>query len=247
MSTVDVNRVIVTGENSAIRLSPTDSDSFTTNASFWRILSSAAGSGHVLYLNSELTGGRWRIYADNIAVARWLQSTVIGAIYTELRDPNIAVIDAQFSKSGDVRDFWTERLDARDEQILMTWYRMGEPFLEHDSVWRNRQRGFPKVGVSDSRCWLGWGPASNGETLFTGFAGAGCGVGVGRAFVSRDGGDLRGERGLCGEVVSALSGERQRGGLPDGWTSAAFVDRRAGLVIGAHCREARSHLAGGGG
>ena len=55
MSTVDVNRVIVTGENSAIRLSPTDSDSFTTNASFWRILSSAGGSGHVLYLNSELT------------------------------------------------------------------------------------------------------------------------------------------------------------------------------------------------
>jgi hypothetical protein len=105
--------------------------SFTTNASFWRILSSAAGSGHVLYLNSELTGGRWRIYADNIAVARWLQSTVIGAIYTELRDPNMAVIDAQFSKSGDVRDFWTERLDARDEQILMTWYRMGEPFLVH--------------------------------------------------------------------------------------------------------------------
>ena len=131
MSTVDVNRVIVTGENSAIRLSPTDGDSFTTNASFWRILSSAEGSGHVLYLNSELTGGRWRIYAENIAVARWLQSTVIGAIYTELRDPNIAVIDAQFSKSGDVRDFWTERLDARDEQILMTWYQMGEPFLVH--------------------------------------------------------------------------------------------------------------------
>jgi len=39
--------------------------------------------------------------------------------------------DAQFSKSGDVRDFWTKRLDARDEQILMTWYRMGEPFLVH--------------------------------------------------------------------------------------------------------------------
>lgn len=131
MSTVDVNRVIVTGENSAIRLSPTDSDSFTTNASFWRILSSAEGSGHVLYLNSELIGGLWRIYSDNIALARWLQSTVIGAIYAELRNPTIAVTDAQFSKSGDVRDFWTERLDTRDEQILMTWYRMGEPFLVH--------------------------------------------------------------------------------------------------------------------
>src|SRR5262249_1268659 len=123
MSTVDVNRVIVTGENSAIRLSQTDGDSFTTNASFSRILSSAGGPGHVLYLNSEVTEGRWRIYSDNIAVARWLQSTVIGAIYAELRDPNIGVTDAQFSKSGDVRDFWTEKLDARDEQILMTWYR----------------------------------------------------------------------------------------------------------------------------
>ena len=63
-STVDANRVIVTGENSAIRLSPTDGDSFTTNASFWRILSSAAGAGHVLYLKSELTEGLWRIYSE---------------------------------------------------------------------------------------------------------------------------------------------------------------------------------------
>ena len=131
MSTVDENRVILIGENSAIRLSQIDGDFFTTNASFWRILSSAGGSGHVLYLNSELTGGRWRIYSDNIALARWLQSTVVGAIYAELLDANIAVTDAQFSKSGDVRDFWTERLDARDEQILMTWYRTGEPFLVH--------------------------------------------------------------------------------------------------------------------
>ena len=131
MSTVDKNRVIFIGENSAIRLSPTDSDSFTTSASFWRTLSSAGGPGHVLYLKSELIGGTWRIYSDNIAMARWLQSTVIGAIYPELRDPNIAVTEARFSKSGDARDFWTERLDTSDEQILMTWYRMGEPFLVH--------------------------------------------------------------------------------------------------------------------
>ena len=34
MSTVDANRVILTGENSVIRLSTIDSDSFTTNARF---------------------------------------------------------------------------------------------------------------------------------------------------------------------------------------------------------------------
>jgi len=49
-------------------------------------------------------------------MARWLQSTVIGAINAEIRDSAIPVTDAQFSKSGNARDFWTECLDARDEQ-----------------------------------------------------------------------------------------------------------------------------------
>jgi hypothetical protein len=52
-------------------------------------------------------------------------------IYAELLDPTIAVTDARFDRSGDARDFWTERLDAGDEQIVMTWYQMGEPLLVH--------------------------------------------------------------------------------------------------------------------
>ena len=41
-------------------------------------------------------------------MARWLQYTVLGAIInTELRDLSIAVTDAQFGKSGDVRDLST--------------------------------------------------------------------------------------------------------------------------------------------
>jgi hypothetical protein len=131
MSTVDANRVVLTGENSVIRLNTEDSDAFTTNATFWRILSCAGGAGHVLYLKSELTGNRWRIYSDNIAMTRWLQSTVLGAINAELRDLMIPVTDAQFSKSGDARDYWTERLDSRDEQIALTWYELGEPLLVH--------------------------------------------------------------------------------------------------------------------
>ena len=86
MSTVDANRVVLTGENSVIRLNPHDSDAFTTNATFWRLLTSPRGPGQVLYLKSELTEARWRIYADNIAMTRWLQSTVLGAINPELRD-----------------------------------------------------------------------------------------------------------------------------------------------------------------
>jgi hypothetical protein len=131
MTTVDANRIILTGENSVIRLNNDNGDSFSSNATFWRALTSAGGPGHVLYLNSELTEGKWRIYADNIALARWLQSTVIGLIYPALLDRAISVTEARFSRAGDARDFWTERVVAGDEQIALTWYEFGEPFLVH--------------------------------------------------------------------------------------------------------------------
>ena len=131
MSTVDANRVILTGENPFIRLSATDDGPVTTNASFWRILLCPAGPGHVLYLKSELTNDRWVIYSDNIAMARWLQKTVQGMLNAELRDLSIPVVEAQFSRDGDVRDFWTERLETSDEAIALTWHDIGEPLLIH--------------------------------------------------------------------------------------------------------------------
>ena len=131
MSVADPNQLILTGENPFIRLSETDGAPFTTNASFWRIILSPAGPGHVLYLKSELTDDRLRIYSDNIAMARWLQSTVKGMLNAETADPTIPVIDAEFSKSGDARDFWTERLVTLDEEIALTWYGIGEPLLIH--------------------------------------------------------------------------------------------------------------------
>ncbi len=131
MSTADANRVIVTGENPFIRLSEKDGDPDTTNASFWRILFSPGGPGHVLYLKSELTENRWRIYSDNIAMARWLQSTVQGMLNAELKDLSIPVTDAEFSKSGDPRYFWTERAITLDEEIALTWHDIGDPLLIH--------------------------------------------------------------------------------------------------------------------
>jgi hypothetical protein len=131
MSTADPNRVIVTGENPFIRLSVKDGDPNSTDASFWRILFSPSGPGHVLYLKSELTEGLWRIYSDNIAMARWLQSTVQGMLNPELKDLTIPVIDAEFSKSGDPRYFWTERVVSIDEEVLLTWHDIGDPLLIH--------------------------------------------------------------------------------------------------------------------
>jgi hypothetical protein len=129
--TADPNQTILTGENPFIRLSATDGAPFSTNASFWRIILCPAGPGHVLYMKSELTNDRWRIYSDNIAMARWLQSTVQGMLNDELKDQSIPVIDAEFSKSGDPRTFWTERAVAWDEEIALTWHNIGEPLLLH--------------------------------------------------------------------------------------------------------------------
>jgi hypothetical protein len=131
MSTADPNHLILTGENPFIRLSSEDGGANTTNASFWRIITCPAGPGHVLYLQSELTENRWRIYSDNIAMARWLQSTVQGMLNAETADQAIPVTDAQFSKSGDPRYFWTEHVVARNEEISLTWYDIGEPLLIH--------------------------------------------------------------------------------------------------------------------
>jgi hypothetical protein len=64
---LDPNRLILTGENPFIRLSDADGGAITTND--WRILISPAGAGHVLYLKSDLTQDRWKIYSDNIAMA----------------------------------------------------------------------------------------------------------------------------------------------------------------------------------
>ena len=131
MSAADPNRVILTGENPFLRLSQTDGKPNTTDASFWRIVFCPAGPGHVLYLKSELTEDRWRIYSDNIAMARWLQSTVQGMLNAETADTAIPVLEAQFSKSGDPRYFWTERIVSRDEEITLTWYEIGDPLLIH--------------------------------------------------------------------------------------------------------------------
>ena len=131
MSTVDPNRVMMTGENPFIRLSETEGGPETTQASFWRVLWSPAGPGHVLYLKSALTDDNWRIYADNIAMARWLQGTIQGVLNEDLADTSIPVTDAEFEKSGDPNYFWTEQILTADEDVSLTWHDLGDPLLVH--------------------------------------------------------------------------------------------------------------------
>ncbi len=131
MSTVDPHRVMMTGENPFIRLSETEGGPETTQASFRRVLWCPAGPGNVLYIKSELTDDEWRIYADNIAMARWLQNTIQGVLNEALADVSIPVIEAGFEKLGDPNYFWTEQILTAEEDISLTWHDMGDPLLVH--------------------------------------------------------------------------------------------------------------------
>ena len=129
----DSNRVLLTGENPFIRLNAEGPDGeATTNASFWRILFCPAGPGCVLFLKSELTGGDWCVYSDNIAMARWLQRTVQGTLNAELGDTSIPVVESTFAAPiNQLPHFWQETITTEGETIAMTWAEIGEPVLLH--------------------------------------------------------------------------------------------------------------------
>ena len=88
----------------------------------------------MLYLLSELTGGEWRIYSDNLAMARWLQRTVQGELNPALADTSIPVVEASFATPKNMLPhYWQETLTADSEVIQMTWGNVGEPLLMNNA------------------------------------------------------------------------------------------------------------------
>ena len=125
----DPGEVRLTGENSFIRLVQEDGGAQTTRVSHWRVLYSPSGSGHVLFIKSDLIDDEVRIYSDNIALARWLQEEIETMLFPEFADQSVPVVEAEFTKTGDPRSFWTERIESDDDAISLSWYDFIEPFM----------------------------------------------------------------------------------------------------------------------
>jgi hypothetical protein len=126
---VDPNEVLMTGENSFIRLSPDGGKMQTDRLSHWRVLWCPSGAGHALFIQSQLTDGAVRIYSDNVAVARWLQRTIETLLFPAFADTSIPVIRARFERAGDPRSTATETIVSDGDRIRMTWYDCIEPFV----------------------------------------------------------------------------------------------------------------------
>src|SRR5215212_4467864 len=92
---VDPNNVLLTGENSFIRLS-SDGTDVVDRVSHWRILWSPAGQGHALFIDTPLLGEGPRVFTDNAAVARYLQRTIESLLHAPFADEALALYEADF-------------------------------------------------------------------------------------------------------------------------------------------------------
>ena len=128
-SPVDPNNVLMTGENSFIRLSLDGGTTLSTRVSHWRVLWCPAGAGHALFMQSPLTSGAVQIYSDSMAVTRWLQRTIEALLFPAFADTDLPVIGAQFARSGDPRATAVETVNSATERIRLTWYDCLEPFV----------------------------------------------------------------------------------------------------------------------
>ncbi len=129
MPPVDPNAVLMTGENSFIRLSKDGGQAASTRLSHWRVLWCPAGAGHVLFMQSELTGESPRVYSDNAGVTRWLQRNIETYLSPASADPSLPIVSACFSRYGDPRGTTTETIFAGEDTITMTWYDCLDPFV----------------------------------------------------------------------------------------------------------------------
>jgi hypothetical protein len=126
---VDPHEVVMTGENSFIRLSNDGGTTIVDRVSHWRVLWSPAGQGHALFIDSPLAGSGPRVYADNAGLVRYLQATIEVLLHKPFADESLPVIDARFSRSGHSLATVEERITTGEAAIMLSWWDLMKPFI----------------------------------------------------------------------------------------------------------------------
>ncbi len=126
---VDPNDPIMTGENSFIRLSHDGGNTQSDRISHWRVLWCPAGAGHALFMQSELSAGKVKIFSDNVAVARWLQRNIETLLFPAFADEKVAIVSADFMRHGDAQSSAIETVTSSENEITLTWYDFIAPLV----------------------------------------------------------------------------------------------------------------------
>jgi hypothetical protein len=123
--------VIWSGENSIISLKDDAQGLETTNVTLFRVVYSPFGTGHAVFVSSRefyrLPAG----YTDNAALGAWLRDELLPGFphYSGKTTRSIELRDATFTRSGDPRHEWCERIVGNDVVLELTWSELGEPFI----------------------------------------------------------------------------------------------------------------------
>ena len=126
---VDPHDVVMTGENSFIRLSNDDGKTMTDRVSHWRVLWSPSGQGHALFIESPLIEGGRAVYGDNSGVVRYLQRHIEKLLHPPFADESLPIIDAAFERTGNSLSTVAERVTTDDEAIVLSWWDLMQPFI----------------------------------------------------------------------------------------------------------------------
>ena len=124
---VDPHEVVMTGENSFIRLSSDAGKTIQSRVSHWRVLWSPAGQGHALFLQKH--ADPVRVYADNAGVARYLQRHIEALLHPPFADESLPIADAEFTRGGNSLSTVEERVSSATDDLVLTWWDLMAPFI----------------------------------------------------------------------------------------------------------------------
>ena len=125
---VDPHDVLMTGENSFIRLSNDGGKTIADRVSHWRVLWSPAGQGHALFIETSLSD-KIHVYSDNAGMARYLQRTIETLLHPPFADESLPVIDADFTRTGNCLGTMEERVASGKDEIVLAWWDLMAPFI----------------------------------------------------------------------------------------------------------------------
>lgn len=133
-SDVKDGKVAVIGENPGIRLVMKEGAPPSTSVSFWRVLQSPAGTGHVCFVTSDIKGDGPTpddirlAFADNEKLAEYVALQLMTAFDKVYGEKPFPVRRARFERSGDTMTAWKETLTADGYTIDLVWRDFYEPF-----------------------------------------------------------------------------------------------------------------------
>lgn len=128
--------ILWSGENSIILLKESADVVETTAIGFFRVDFSPAGSGHAVFVISDLAGaGRkedkvFACYADKTEIGQWIRDTIIGSL-PEFKNHDVSRIpirSGRFAALGNTPSSWTELISTDEGEIQLTWSKLKSPF-----------------------------------------------------------------------------------------------------------------------